>query len=344
MYQINTNFIFWQWRDNISQFAAQLALISAHAVQRRGCSITEHHMPLYLLSSNMDQCLALTSAVTALPACSIGAFRWWWRREKRPRHESHPKEELRRTESGTSIKKLLDGDTETCTFHIWPTKWCSKADKREGAAGCVAPVGVFLSLAELLRACPPWRRFREDIHWVNITNRSVFNITVDVMTRGEEMPFKGWSCGFFNKWWGIPLVTLSLIVKGWFDVHVWRTLILNHIALFLCLNNDTGDVMSPDRALEMMAAGWCGTTPCVHVKRPDSGSPWRLFMQSYALLQVGWFHATPLSPYDPQNCQAFCVSVKYARAFCNTPESEGAVTTWGWGDALKKGTLSRIKA
>lgn len=28
-------------------------------------------MPLYLLSSNMDQCLALTSAVTALPAVPL---------------------------------------------------------------------------------------------------------------------------------------------------------------------------------------------------------------------------------------------------------------------------------
>ena len=34
-------------------------------------SIIQHHMPLYLLSSNMDQCLALTSAVTALPAVSV---------------------------------------------------------------------------------------------------------------------------------------------------------------------------------------------------------------------------------------------------------------------------------
>lgn len=34
-------------------------------------SIIQHHMPLYLLSSNMDQCLALTSAVTALPAVSL---------------------------------------------------------------------------------------------------------------------------------------------------------------------------------------------------------------------------------------------------------------------------------
>ncbi|KAF7667705.1 hypothetical protein LDENG_00049100 [Lucifuga dentata] len=36
-----------------------------------GWSIIQHHMPLYLLSSNMDQCLALTSAVTALPAVSV---------------------------------------------------------------------------------------------------------------------------------------------------------------------------------------------------------------------------------------------------------------------------------
>lgn len=28
-------------------------------------------MPLYLLSSNMDQCLPVTSAVTALPAVSL---------------------------------------------------------------------------------------------------------------------------------------------------------------------------------------------------------------------------------------------------------------------------------
>lgn len=55
--------------------ATQLALVSAHAVQRQGWSIIQHHMPLYLLSSNMDHCLALTSAVTALPACSIGAYR-----------------------------------------------------------------------------------------------------------------------------------------------------------------------------------------------------------------------------------------------------------------------------
>lgn len=40
-----------------------------HAVLR--WSIIQHHMPLYLLSSNMDQCLALTSAVTALPAVSV---------------------------------------------------------------------------------------------------------------------------------------------------------------------------------------------------------------------------------------------------------------------------------
>lgn len=37
---------------------------------------------------------------------------------------------------------------------------CSGADKREGAAGCAAPVGVFLSLAELLPVRPLWRRFR----------------------------------------------------------------------------------------------------------------------------------------------------------------------------------------
>lgn len=36
-----------------------------------GRSIIQHHMPLYLLCSNMDQCLALTSAVTALPAVSV---------------------------------------------------------------------------------------------------------------------------------------------------------------------------------------------------------------------------------------------------------------------------------
>lgn len=38
--------------------------------RRRGRSIIQHHTPLYLLSSNMDQCLVLTSAVTALPAVS----------------------------------------------------------------------------------------------------------------------------------------------------------------------------------------------------------------------------------------------------------------------------------
>lgn len=59
-------------------------------------------MPLYLLSSNMDQCLALTSAVTALPAVSVptdddGDG------EKRPRRESHLEEELRRTKSETSV-------------------------------------------------------------------------------------------------------------------------------------------------------------------------------------------------------------------------------------------------
>lgn len=48
-----------------------MVLISIHAVQRWGRSIIQHHMPLYLLSSNMDQCLALTSAVTALPAVSV---------------------------------------------------------------------------------------------------------------------------------------------------------------------------------------------------------------------------------------------------------------------------------
>ncbi len=51
--------------------AAQLALVGVHTVERRGRSIIQHHMPLYLLSSNMDQCLALTSAVTALPAVSV---------------------------------------------------------------------------------------------------------------------------------------------------------------------------------------------------------------------------------------------------------------------------------
>lgn len=38
--------------------------------RRRGQSIIQHHTPPYLLSSNMDQCLVLTSAVTALPAVS----------------------------------------------------------------------------------------------------------------------------------------------------------------------------------------------------------------------------------------------------------------------------------
>lgn len=49
--------------------SVRLELISDHPVQ--GWSIIQHHTPLYLLSSNMDQCLAVTSAVTALPAVSV---------------------------------------------------------------------------------------------------------------------------------------------------------------------------------------------------------------------------------------------------------------------------------
>jgi len=43
---------------------------SISTLVRGGRSVIPRHVPPDLLSSNMDQCLALTSSVTALPAVS----------------------------------------------------------------------------------------------------------------------------------------------------------------------------------------------------------------------------------------------------------------------------------
>lgn len=64
-------------------------------------------------------------------------------------------------------------------------KRCSAAAKREGAARCAAPVGVFLGLAELLRARTLWMRFKEDIHHETPPTLLVIHITVDPTAGGE---------------------------------------------------------------------------------------------------------------------------------------------------------------
>lgn len=61
-------------------------------------------------------------------------------------------------------KKLFgQGDGIEHRLHLVHEEKCSAAGEREGAAGCAAPLGVFLSLAELLRVQRLSRRFREDI-------------------------------------------------------------------------------------------------------------------------------------------------------------------------------------
>lgn len=79
---------------------------TGHAVRR--WSILQRHTPLYLLSSNMEQCLAVTSAVTALPAVSLPTDDAGHGRSGLATNPIRTGE-LRHTKTETTSQKLSDG-------------------------------------------------------------------------------------------------------------------------------------------------------------------------------------------------------------------------------------------
>lgn len=141
---------------------------TGHAVRR--WSILQRHTPLYLLSSNMEQCLAVTSAVTALPAVSLPTDDAGHGRSGLATNPIRTGE-LRHTKTETTSQKLSDGvgggGIGTAPFTSGPRR---DAPRRRRFGG-------FLRSPELLTA-----RFSPDQG--DITHRPVSDTTVWVRGPG----------------------------------------------------------------------------------------------------------------------------------------------------------------
>ena len=304
-------------------------------------SILQHHMLLYLLSSNMDQRSALTSAVTALPAVSSGAYRWWWRRREAASPSIPSGRGGIRVESefgGRKKKiekyKLFGGNAGRIRV---TSGWRRDAPRRRKArerraeplrSGCSSSLRRSSRGGGALKGASGKKTPSRGKHLPPP------HLPRTRWPGGVEHTFKrqGGAAGCFNKWWGIPLrIALSPTAEGGFDVSC--------AALHCVLppNSDTGDVMSPDSTAR---EGWWWL-------RDGAGRPRACATEALSVEGClcnptqccKWADLMLLSPYDAQNRRAFWF-------LWNMPgPREVDELRGGWGDSLNnRGALSGFKA
>lgn len=126
--------------------------------------------------------------------------------------------------------------TESSAFYIW----CKKRNApRQANARERQDVPLRSGCSSVWRRSCEFSYCRGDLgktsKRVNITNPSVLSSALGLTSGGEDLSLIGWSCGSLHKWWGIPSVTFRLILRGGFKSNLRCPLILNHSALFFCI-------------------------------------------------------------------------------------------------------------